>query len=52
VLFKVRRDSMWEGGEGHPPEHYQWQVQHQLMVTSARWPTSTYSTAWRACYSK
>ena len=34
--FKRRESSLWKAvAEGRLPEHYQWQVQHQLMVTKA-----------------
>jgi predicted phage-related endonuclease len=34
--FKRRDSTLWKTvAEGRLPEHYQWQVQHQLMVTKA-----------------
>jgi hypothetical protein len=34
--FKGRESTLWRSvEEGRLPEHYQWQVQHQLMVTKA-----------------
>ena len=35
--FKGRDSKLWQAvdGGGHLPEHYQWQVQHQLMVAKA-----------------
>jgi predicted phage-related endonuclease len=34
--FKGRDSTLWKTVEvGRLPEHYQWQVQHQLMVTKA-----------------
>jgi len=35
--FKRRDSTLWKTvAEGRLPEHYQWQVQHQLMVTKAK----------------
>jgi putative phage-type endonuclease len=35
--FKGKNSALWEAadGGGHLPEHYHWQVQHQLMVAKA-----------------
>ena len=37
VPFKGRDSKLWQAvdGGGHLPEHYHWQVQHQLMVAKA-----------------